>query len=135
MEAEPEVTKHAENPKEGNEKTPKRGPKAGMLTVDQYKDRMWRRLFRTLDYVSISVSVLFIFGAGYIVEWLLIALVEFVSKGELEKNPSLARFFEATKVGLALLVIIVAAVHAIRSSVEQYRRDAQLSREDEKPHV
>src|SRR6185437_4603994 len=113
----------------------KHAPKAGMLTVEQYKERMRRRLYRTLNYVSISTSILFIFGAGYIVEYLLIWLVERVSKGELGNSSFLARFFEATKVGLALLTIVVAAVHGIRASGDQYRRDAQLSREDEKPHV
>jgi hypothetical protein len=110
-------------------------PKAGMLTVAQYKDRLWRRLFRTLDYVSIAFSILMVYGAALVADYLLIYLIEYLFRDEIAESSFVASFFHAVRVGLALLTFILALIHGVRSAVEQYRLDSRLTREDEKPHV
>ncbi len=103
-----------------------------MLTVSQYKDRMSRRFYRTLDYVSIGFSALFIYGAFLTADYLLLNLTEYLFRAEMDETPFLATFFKAAKVGLALLAFILCIIHGIRAAWEQYQRDIQLSREDGK---
>jgi len=53
----------------------------------------------------------------------------------MKESSPLAIGFKGIKIGLALLAITLATYHGIRSGIEQYRLDAKLAREDEKPHV
>lgn len=113
----------------------KSGPKEGMLTVSQYKDRMWRRLYRTFDYASIAFSMLVIYGSIIAAEHLLLMLVHYFLHDEIAKSPSLETLFNGMKKGFAFLAIILAAIHGTRAAIDQYRLDEKLAREDEKPHV
>ena len=110
-------------------------PKSGMLTVAQYKDRLKRRLYRTLDYISIAFSVLAIYAAFLVADYLLIKLIEYLAGSELSESKALSTFFKSVKVGLALLGFILCLIHGSRSAWEQYQLDSRLGREDEKPHV
>ena len=111
------------------------GPKAGMLTEAQYRDRIRRRFFRTLDYASIAFSMLCIYGFILICEYLLINLIGYLFQSELKDSSYLATTFRGIRIGLALLSIVLATIHGVRSGIEQYRLDEKLTREDEKPHV
>jgi hypothetical protein len=111
------------------------GPKAGMLTEAQYRERIRRRFFRTLDYASIAISVLFIYGVILVCDYLLMGLIEYLFENEMENASYLAITFKGIKIGLALLAFVLATIHGVRSGFEQYRLDARLAREDEKPHV
>jgi len=112
-----------------------RPPKPGMLTVAQYQDRLKRRLYRTLDYVSIAFSTLAIYAAFLVADYLLIELIEYLARAELAGANSLATFFKSVKVGLVLLGFILCFVHGLRAAWEQYQLDSRLTQEDEKPHV
>lgn len=111
------------------------GPKAGMLTEAQYRDRIRRRLFRTLDYASIALSMLCIYGSVLISDYLLMGLIGYLFRAEVEDSGYLALTFKGIRIGLALLAFVLAMIHGVRSGIEQYRLDAKLLKEDEKPHV
>lgn len=74
-------------------------PKAGMLTGPQYRDRMKRRLYRTLDYASIAFSMLVIYGTALIADYLLINLIEFLFRSEWASSTSLASSSREPKSG------------------------------------
>ena len=115
--------------------TPRVAPKRGMLTAAQYKERLWRRCLRTLDFVSIAISALVIYGAFLITDFMLLNLIDHLFRDEMNESPFLATFFKSARVGLALLAFILFIIHSVRAAWEQYQRDRQLSPEDEKPHV
>jgi hypothetical protein len=69
-------------------------PKHGMLTPAQYQDRMLRRLFRTLDYMSIPIFMLAIYGTAIVCEHILVQLIEYLYHSEAESSPLLKSVFE-----------------------------------------
>lgn len=97
------------------------GSKAGMLTEAQYRDRIRRRLFRTLDYNSIAFSMLCIYGSVLICDYLLMGLIGYLFRAEMEDSGPLATTFKGIRIGLALLAFVLAMIHGIRSGIEQYR--------------
>jgi hypothetical protein len=106
-----------------------------MLTIPQYQDRLKRRFYRTIDYASIAISILVIYGTVLVADYLLVKLIEYLFRSEMNASPFLASVFKGVKVGLALLTFVVSLIHGVRSAWEQYKLETQLIREDEKPHV
>ncbi len=125
---------NAKSPASRPPETP-RGPKPGMLTEAQYRDRIRRRFFRTLDYGSIALSMLIIYGSILICDYSLLWLIGYLFQAEMEDSSYLAMLLKGIRVGLAVLTFVLATIHGMRSCIEQYKLDARLAREDEKPHV
>jgi hypothetical protein len=102
-----------------------------LLTVTQYKERMKRRLFRSLNYASIAFTYLIAYGSFLIADYLLLSLCFWLFRDEIHESRLVSDCFYFLKIGLALLVIPLFATHGLRAAWAQYKLDAKLVKEEE----
>jgi hypothetical protein len=104
---------------------------ARLLTVNQYQERMKRRLFRSLNYASIPATMLIAYGSFLIADYLLLSLAAWLVRDEIRASPLVSDCFYFLKFGLALLLIPLFVAHGVRAAWAQYKLDSKLVSEEE----
>ncbi len=101
-----------------------------MATIPQIRARIRKRFWRALDYISIYVFVLVVWGGVLIVDYALLLLIENILEEDIRRYPLVALWFDRAKIGLALLTVATAVFHGIISTIGQIRMDVATARED-----
>lgn len=102
-----------------------------LLTVNQYQDRMKRRLFRSVNYASIAFTMLIAYGSFLTADYLLLSLGVWLFRDEIRASPLVSDCFYFLKIGLALLLIPLFVAHGLRAAWAQYKLDSKLVSEGE----
>jgi len=98
---------------------------------------MWRirdRYFRALNYVSIYVYVIVVYGGALISDYFLFWLISWLLSEDVQRYPVIALWFDYARIGLAWLLIVCGITHGFLSTYKQVKLEIALSRErDERP--
>jgi hypothetical protein len=89
------------------------------------------RYFRALNYLSIYAFIIIVYGGALLTDYTLFFLISWLLKEDIQKYSIVALWFDFARIGLALLLIILAVTHGIISTYTQIKLDIQLSREGE----
>lgn len=99
---------------------------------DRVRNKLRRRFYRSLDYLSSYAFLLIIYGGFLFTEHSLLSLVVWLLRNTtVAKCHIVAQFFEFAQIGLALLVVINALVHGIFSTISLIKIDLATSKEIE----
>ena len=101
------------------------------LVKESTSSRLRELLWHASNYLSIYIYILVIYGGALVTEYVLLALIEFLLGPDVEQYPIFASVFDYLRVGLGLLVAVMAVLHAVIITFNQVRRDMELSRKDE----
>jgi len=112
--------------KPGRSEEPRRAP-----TVAVYRERIRRRWYRTLNYASIAFTALVAYGSFLVADYLLVTSIEWLFRAEIKGSRFASAFFEAVKLGLAMIAFLLCVVHGARSAWAQYKLDKKLTGEEE----
>lgn len=99
------------------------------------KERVMRRIrdryFRALNYVSIYVYVILVYGGALISDYFLFWLISRLLSEDIRQYPVIALWFNYVRIGLAWSLIVCAITHGFLSTYKQVKLDIALSRERE----
>ena len=95
------------------------------------KSRLRSRLYRALDYLTIYLFILVVYGGAVITDYLLFLLLWALLGADVREYPLVAMGFQYARIGLALLCIVSAVIHGIISTYSQVKLDIKLSQEGE----
>jgi hypothetical protein len=98
---------------------------------EQVYRQIRRRLFRGLNYLSIYVFIIIVYGGALLTDYLLFALISWLLQEDIQRYQLVADWFDYARIGLALLLIICAVTHGLISTYTQVKLDIELSREGE----
>lgn len=101
------------------------------LNRQRTRQRLSARFYRAVDYVSIYIFVLVVYGGAVVTDYLLFALLWLLLRDEVTKYPLVALGLDYARIGLALLFILSAVVHGTISAYSQIKLDIKLSRQGE----
>lgn len=105
----------------------------GVRLMDQGNDRVRAkvedRLYRALNYVSIFVFILIVYGGALITDYLLFQLMWALLSEEIQQYPVVEQAFSFARIGLALMFIAGAVIHGMLSTYSQVRLDISLMNE------
>jgi hypothetical protein len=101
----------------------------GMGTREAVLQNIKRRYYRALNYLSIYVFIIVVYGGALLTEYALFALMTWLLRDDVAKYSLVAIWFDYARIGLALLFIFSGVAHGIISTVGQIRLDLALSRE------
>ena len=92
------------------------------------------RYYRALNYLSIYLFIIVVYGSGLIVDSMLFSLMWWLLDEDIQKYDLVARGFDYARIGLAMLFIASAVVHGMLSTYSQIQLDLALLQEgkDEK---
>lgn len=96
---------------------------------EEFKEKGEERFYRALNYLTIYLFIIVVYGGALVTDYLLFALMEWLLKVNVERYPVVALGFDYARIGLAALFIIAAVFHGIISTINQMKLDIQLSRE------
>jgi hypothetical protein len=99
------------------------------LDKQQLSQRVTKRFFRALDYVSIFMFVVIVYGSAVIADYILFLLIWSLLREEVAKYPIVSSAFDYARIGLALLCIAGAIIHGILSTYNQIKIDIELAKE------
>ena len=105
--------------------------KASLLDRKRLKRRLLDRLYRAVDYLSISAFILVVYGSAVITDYLLFLLLWFLLSDDVKNYPLVAVGFDYARIGLALLFITGAVIHGGISTYSQVKLDIRLAKEGE----
>lgn len=98
---------------------------------ESVQKRIADRYYRALDYLSIYVFILIVYGAALVTDYLLFALMWALLSDDVKKYRVVAMGFDYARIGLALLFILGALVHGVISTYSQVQLDLKLAKENE----
>jgi mannitol-specific phosphotransferase system IIBC component len=101
----------------------------GSNEKNEFISKLNKRYYKALNYLSIYVYVIIVYGTGLIADYILFALIDMLIIEDTKKYPIVAVWFEHAKIGLALLFISCAVIHGVFSTIGQIKTDYTLSRE------
>jgi hypothetical protein len=87
------------------------------------------RIFRALNYGSIFLFILVVYSSALLTDYILFSFITWLLKDDVQSYPIVALWFDYARIGIALMLIILAVVHAIISTYTQIKLDIKLSKE------
>ncbi|HEX6289644.1 MAG TPA: hypothetical protein VFZ66_10665 [Herpetosiphonaceae bacterium] len=87
------------------------------------------RYYRALNYLSIYLFIIVVYGSGLIVDYLLFSLMWWLLDEEVQRYYLVATGFDYARIGLAMLFIVSAIVHGSLSTYSQIQLDIALFKE------
>lgn len=103
-----------------------------LMTAEQLKKRIKSRFYRALDYLSIYIFIIIVYGGATIAEYLLFSLLWLLLSEDVQKYPIISLALDYARIGLGLLFISSAFVHGALSTYHQIKLDFRLAKEGEK---
>lgn len=97
----------------------------------QYQQVWRRRLFRALNYLTIYVYILVVYGGAIVTDFAFFQIVQILIADDANRYPLVSLWLDFARVILALLLLIFAIIHAILSTLQQIRMDWSSLRKDE----
>jgi hypothetical protein len=97
------------------------------------KRRLRQRFFRALNYLSLYAYIIVVWGGALLTDYLLLWLIAWLLREDIARYPIVALWFDYARISLAFLLIILAVVHGILSTISQIKMDWALSRRVEEP--
>jgi uncharacterized Tic20 family protein len=97
----------------------------------EFKQKARRRFYRALNYLTIYLFVLIVYGGAIVTDFALFQLILWLIAEDATKYPLVALWLDMARIILAILLVIFALVHGIFSTVQQFRMDWGMFREDE----
>ena len=89
------------------------------------------RVYRALNYISIYLFILVVYGGALITDYLLFELMSWLLSASIQSYPLVAAWFDYARIGLAFLFIVTAVFHGILSTYGQMKLDLLLAQEGE----
>ena len=90
-----------------------------------------QRLYRALNYISVFLFILLVYGGALITDYLLFKLIWVLLSDDIQKYSVVSQVFDFARIGLAFLFILSAIIHGIVSTYSQVRLDIALLSEGE----
>lgn len=94
------------------------------------KQQLRTRYYRALNYLSIYLFLIVVYGGALLTDYFLILLIEWLLKEDIQRYPIVAQWFDYARTGLGLLLIVLAVTHGVISTISQVRLDLEIARED-----
>ena len=98
-------------------------------TIEQVNAQVRKRLFRALNYLTIYVFVIIVYGGALLTDYVLFELIAWLLADDVKEYALVAQWFDYARMGLALLLVVCAVTHGIISTVSQIRLDIALAKE------
>ena len=84
------------------------------------------RFYKTLDFFVLIIYVLIVSLSSFLADYFMILVIEFFLSDDISKYSVVSQFFDWYKIGTALLVFIVAMLHAIYSAFSQVKFEVEI---------
>jgi len=98
-------------------------------SAEKVKEQIKNRFWRAVNYMSISLFYLFVYGFGVICEYVLYSLIWYLLGEEIRNYPVIKSAVSYSQIGLALMTITGAIVHGMFSILGQLQMERHLAQE------
>ena len=112
-----------------SEQTANAARKSRALNKEKIKRRITARYYRALDYLSVYIFIIVVYGGAVASDYLLFIILWGLLKDDVQKYPLVASGLDYARIGLALLFISSAVIHGVISTYSQVKLDLVLSKE------